>query len=133
MMDIRGTKWLMVVTGLLIPLLPLAWLGVTESWHVIPINSAAGVLWAGYQLAMLNMVMIMAPPEKRARYAAAFQTVTFGGAFIGPLIGGQIIAMIGYKALFVVSGAARMAGTLVILRFVHTEEGRTGGGATQAA
>lgn len=133
MMDIRGTKWLMVVTGLLIPLLPLAWLGVTEPWHVIPINSAAGVLWAGYQLAMLNMVMIMAPPEKRARYAAAFQTVTFGGAFIGPLIGGQIIAVIGYKALFVVSGVARMTGTLVILRFVHTDEARAGGRAPLAA
>jgi MFS family permease len=72
---------------------------------------------------MLNMVMIMAPPEKRARYAAAFQTVTFAGAFAGPLIGGQIIAMVGYKALFVFSGAGRMVGTLVILRFVHAGEG----------
>jgi predicted MFS family arabinose efflux permease len=122
-MDRRGTKWLMVVTGLLIPLIPLAWLAVSRPWHVIPINIAAGVLWAGYQLAMLNMVMIMAPPEKRARYAAAFQTVTFAGAFAGPLIGGQIIAVIGYRALFVFSGIGRMAGTLVILRFVHTDDG----------
>jgi MFS family permease len=123
MMDIRGTKWLMVVTGLLIPLLPIAWLFVGEPWHVVFINAPGGILWAGYQLAMLNMVMIMAPVEKRARYAAAFQTVAFAGAFAGPLLGGQIIAVMGYKALFAFSGVGRMAGTLIILRFVHTDEG----------
>jgi len=119
MMDMRGTKWLIVVTGLLIPLLPLAWIVVSEPWHVVFINAPAGVLWAGYQLAMLNMVMVMAPPEKRARYAAAFQTVTFAGAFAGPLIGGQIISLIGFKAVFAFSAIGRMTGTLIILRFVH--------------
>lgn len=123
MMDIRGTKWLMVVTGLLIPLLPAAWLVVSEPWHVAFINAPGGVIWAGYQLAMLNMVMVMAPAEKRARYAAAFQTVTFAGAFAGPLIGGQIIGHIGFKAVFAFSAIGRMAGTLVILRFVHTDDG----------
>ena len=81
------------------------------------------MLWAGNGLATLNMVMIMAPQEKRARYAAAFQTVTFAGAFVGPLLGGQIIAMIGFKALFAFSAAGRMAGTLTIVRFVRADEG----------
>ncbi|MBI5285270.1 MAG: MFS transporter [Chloroflexi bacterium] len=122
MMDVRGTKWLMVATGLLIPLLPAAWLFVSEPWHVVFINGPGGVLWAGYQLAMLNMVMIMAPAEKRARYAAAYQTVSFAGAFAGPLIGGQIIGMAGYKALFGFSAIGRITGTLIILRFVHTDD-----------
>ena len=123
MMDVRGTKWLMVVTGLLIPLLPAAWLVVSEPWHVAFINGPGGVLWAGYQLAMLNMVMVMAPAEKRARYAAAFQTVTFAGAFAGPLMGGQIISLIGFKAVFAFSAIGRITGALIILRFVHTDDG----------
>lgn len=123
-MDVRGTKWLMVVTGLFIPLLPAAWLFVSEPWHTIPIEISAGVLWAGYGLASLNMVMVMAPAEKRARYAAAFQTVTFAGAFIGPLIGGAIISFIGFKAVFAFSAIGRMLGTLIILRFVGGGEPR---------
>lgn len=123
MMDVRGTKWVMVVCGLLIPLLPTAWLFVDAPWQVTFINAPGGVIWAGYQLAMLNMVMIMAPPEKRARYAAAYQTVTFAGAFAGPLLGGQIISALGFKAVFAFSAIGRMAGTLVILRFVHTGDG----------
>jgi MFS family permease len=75
---------------------------------------------------MLNMVMIMAPAEKRARYAAAFQTVSFAGAFAGPLIGGQIIAMAGYKALFGFSAVGRITATLVILRFVRGDDATPG-------
>lgn len=120
LMDVRGTKWMMVATGLLIPLLPVCWFFVSEPWQVIPINAAAGILWAGNGIATLNMVMVMAPQEKRARYAAAFQAVTFAGAFAGPLLGGQIIGFIGFKAVFGFSAIGRMAGTLILLRFVHT-------------
>ena len=118
LMDERGTKWLMVVTGLLIPVLPAAWVFVTAPWQVIFINTAAGVLWAGYQLATLNMMIVIAPPDQRARYAATSQTVVFAAAFAGPLLGGQIIGMFGYRAVFGFSAVGRMAGTLIVLRFV---------------
>ena len=131
MMDVRGTRWMMIATGLIIPLLPACWLFVSEPWQVIPINAAAGILWAGNGIATLNMVMVMAPAEKRARYAAAFQTVTFAGAFAGPLIGGQIITLLGFNAVFGFSAIGRMAGTLIIWRFVRASIGdRTGAPAT---
>ncbi|MHB8377878.1 MAG: MFS transporter [Dehalococcoidia bacterium] len=135
LMDERGTKWLMVVTGLLIPALPAAWVFVTAPWQVIFINSAAGVLWAGYQLATLNMMIVIAPPEQRARYAAASQTVVFAAAFAGPLLGGQIISMVGYHAVFGFSAVGRMAGTLIVLRFVTAryERGRPAVRAGEAA
>ena len=63
MMDTRGTKWMMVVCGLLIPLLPAMWVFIDATWQVIFPNAASGILWAGYNLAILNMVMVMAPPE----------------------------------------------------------------------
>ena len=121
MMDTRGTKWLLVVCGLLIPLLPAAWMAVNAPWQVIFINTFGGVIWAGYQLAMLNMVMVMSPPQRRARYAAAFQTVVFASAFVGPLLGGQIISLVGFRTVFAFSAIGRMAGTLIIMRLVRTE------------
>ena len=116
MMDRRGTRWMMIVNGLLIPLLPLAWLFVTDAWQVVFINGAGGLLWAGYNLALTNMVMLMAPPEKRARYAAAFQTVTFAGLFLGPLLGGVVIDMLGFQAVFVLSAIGRFIGTGILTR-----------------
>lgn len=118
MMDRRGTKHVMVLSGLLIPILPAAWIVVSAPWHIIFINAFGGVVWAGYQLGMMNMVMVMSPPERRPRYTAAFQTVVFASAFVGPLIGGAIIASSGFHAVFILSAVGRLAGTLVMLRFV---------------
>lgn len=120
--DRRGTRWVMIVTGLIIPTLPAFWLIVTEPWHVLFINAYGGVVWAGYQLAALNMVMIMSPPAKRPRYSAAFHAVVFASAFVGPIIGGQIIDSGGFKALFVFSSVGRFAGTLIMMRFVKDRE-----------
>lgn len=125
-MDDRGTKWLMVATGAVIPILPAAWLLVSEPWQVIPINLLAGLLWAGYQLAVLNMSIVIAPPEKRARYAATFHAVTFAAAFAGPLLGGWVIGAIGFRAVFVLSAVGRALGTLILARFVRSGSGEAG-------
>ncbi|HEX5473592.1 MAG TPA: MFS transporter, partial [Vicinamibacterales bacterium] len=117
-MDRRGTKWLMVSSALLIPVLPVGWIFVTAAWQVIFINAASGVLWAGYNLSLANMVMVMSPPEKRARYAAAFSTVTMAASFVGPILGGYMIDAVGFHAVFGFSAIGRMAAALILLRYV---------------
>ena len=126
LMDQRGTKWLMVVSGLMIPILPACWLVITEPWQVIPVNIIGGLLWAAYSLALLNMTMVMAPAESRARYAAAFHMVLFAASFAGPLLGGVMIDEFGYKSIFAFSSVGRLAGTLVIWRFVSSSFERSG-------
>jgi MFS family permease len=118
MMDERGTKWMLVAGGLLVPILPACWLFVNAPWQIVPVNAAGGLFWAGYQLALLNMTMVMAPPASRARYAAAFHMVVFASAFAGPLLGGFMIDHIGYKSVFAFSSLGRLAGTVIIWRFV---------------
>lgn len=118
LMDTAGTRRVLTVTGLLIPVMPALWLFVTDPWQVIFINAAAGVLWAGYTLANSNLVMVMAAPEQRARYTAAFQAVTFAASFAGPLLGGWMIGLAGYYAIFAFSAFGRLAGTAILLR-VH--------------
>ncbi|HYM16898.1 MAG TPA: MFS transporter [Dehalococcoidia bacterium] len=132
MMDRRGTKWMLVASGLTIPFLPGMWVFINAPWQVIFPNGFSGVLWAGYNLAVLNMVMVMAPPARRARYAAAFQTVVFASAFVGPLVGSLIIAQISFRAVFAFSAVGRMVGTLIVLRLVQPE-GRPAAGPAAAA
>lgn len=124
--DRLGAKRVIVVTGLLIPLLPLAWIAVSAAWQVLFINAGGGVIWAGYNLAMSNVVMMMAPRQQRARYAAAFQTVTFASAFVGPLAGAWLIHVAGFRGVFFVSAAGRALSTLIVVRLIIRDRERHG-------
>jgi|BarGraNGADG00212_2_1021979.scaffolds.fasta_scaffold19562_3 MFS family permease len=113
--DRRGNMWMLGVTGLLIPFLPLAWAVVGAPWQVIFINIGAGILWTGYNLANFNLLLEMAPNEARADAAAFYQFVVAGAAIIGPLLGGYLADAAGFKLIFVLSAAWRWLGVFAFL------------------
>jgi MFS family permease len=129
MVDVRGAKRVMVLTGLAIPLLPWGWFFVQAPWQVIFINVAGGVAWAGYNLGSFNLLLDIAPEDQRPRYAAAYQTMVFFSAFLGPLVGGFLAQAYGIKLLFIISGAGRMSATLLFLRLVREVRSRATEGA----
>jgi hypothetical protein len=55
-----------LITGLLIPFLPACWASIRSPWHIVPINLASGFLWAGYELAAFNMLLVLSTEERRA-------------------------------------------------------------------
>jgi MFS family permease len=117
--DRRGNRAVLVLTGILIPFLPLAWVLARAPWHVYIINTASGVLWAGYNLAGFNMLLELSPLEEREAGVALYQSVVSASAVLGPLVGGLLIATAGYHAAFIVSGVGRFAGTLLFILFVR--------------
>jgi len=117
--DRRGAKWVMVIGGLTIPFLPWAWVLVQAPWQVIFINVAGGFLWAGYNLGSLNLLLAISPDQKRPTYAAAYQSAVYLSAFLGPLMGGFLAQVYGYRLLFGLSGAGRLLSTLLFIRFVQ--------------
>ena len=119
LLDARGSRWLMAVCGLFIPFLPWAWYFVDAPWQIIFINAVAGVAWAGYILGSFNFLLIVSPPDQRRYYAAAYHTLVFLSTAAGPLIGGVIAQSHSIKALFLISGAGRLAAHVLFLRFVH--------------
>jgi MFS family permease len=125
LLDARGSRWLMAVCGLFIPFLPWAWYLVDAPWQVIFINVVAGVAWAGYTLGSFNFLLIISPPQQRRYYAAAYQTLVFSSAFAGPLIGGAVAQSHSIKALFIISGAGRLAAHVLFLRFVRERRSGT--------
>jgi MFS family permease len=92
---------------------------IDAPWQVIFINVVGGVAWAGYLLGSFNFLLVVSPPEQRRYYAASFHTLVFLSAGVGPLIGGVIAQSQSIKALFVISGAGRLAAHILFLRFVH--------------
>jgi MFS family permease len=115
LLDVKGALWVQRLTGLLIPLLPLAWLFVTNPWQPLVINAFGGLLWAGYNLSNFNLLLELTPDEQRPIAVALYQTVVFTSAVIGPLLGGYLADTVSYKLIFGLSGIGRVLGILTFL------------------
>jgi MFS family permease len=116
--DRRGDVFVLVLAGLAIPILPLAWMIVSSPFHVVFINIASGLLWAGYNLANFNILLKITPDERRPEATAVYQTLVTGSAVLGPLAGGAIADAFGFLPIFAISGAGRFAGILIFIALV---------------
>lgn len=117
--DQRGNRAVLMFTGILIPILPILWAFALVPWHVYLINLAAGVLWAGYNLASFNMLLELSPQEDRESGVALYQSAVSASAVLGPLAGGLLIATVGYHAVFILSGSGRLVGSILFVLFVR--------------
>ena len=119
LVDRWGTRRVQLITGLLIPLLPWGWALSRSPWHVVPINLAAGFLWAGYELANFNFLLILTPEDRRPRYSAVYQIVVTVALAGGAALGGIVAQRWGYTPVFILSGIGRLCAALLFARFVH--------------
>jgi MFS family permease len=117
--DRLGAHRLQLISGLLIPILPIAWVFTSQPWHVIPINLLSGVLWGAYGLASFNLLLELTPREGRARYSAIYQMSITLALAAGALVGGWMVTKWGYTAIFVTSGIGRLFAALLFARFVR--------------
>jgi MFS family permease len=111
--DRRGSVAVQLITGFVIPLLPLPWIWATRPWHAAVMMGLGGFFWAGYNLANFNLLLELTPQRLRARAVAVYQSVVFASAVIGPLVGGAIVDASGFAPVFVITSVGRLAGTLV--------------------
>jgi MFS family permease len=119
--DRHGPAWVMRLSGLLIPFVPLAWSVAPGPWWLIPVEFTSGFMWAGYLLANFNLLLSLAPEAQRERFVALYQTVVFSAAFVGPLIGAALADTIQIPRLMWISSAGRMIAALAFLRLFRTE------------
>lgn len=111
--DKWGARRVMLLTGFLIPLMPLAWVFVREPWQVIFINIFGGVTWAGYNLASFNYLLELVPSKQIARYSAIFQMAITLVTSAGAALGGVLATHYGYILLFALSFAGRLISSLI--------------------
>lgn len=118
--DRWGPRRVQLLTGLLIPILPLAWVFVSHPWHVIPINLVAGFLWAGFLIANFNLLLRVTPEAQRPRYIAIYHIVVLTSLAAGAALGGVIVSIWGYRLTFLLSAIGRLSAALLFARFVTT-------------
>ena len=119
MIEKKGAMWINLSTGLLIPLLPLAWAGVSQTWHIGVINFFGGVWWAGFLLSGFNLLLELTPDENRPHAVALYQTAVFSAAIFGPLIGDVLVGEIGFQAVFIASGIGRYLAAAIFFFFTY--------------
>ena len=120
--DQRGAAWVMRLTGLLIPLVPLLWSVAPNPWFLVIVESLAGFLWSGYGLASFNLLLGLTPPDRRPRFTAIYQVSVFSAAFVGPLLGSLLVSLVNIRPLFWFSAAGRAVASVLFMFTVRGDE-----------
>jgi DHA1 family multidrug resistance protein-like MFS transporter len=92
-------------TGLFQTLLPqlfvVAWMGFVGS---------------GVELTRYNMLLRICPPDRRPMAIGLFAIIANAAAFVAPLLGAQLVGVVGIRYVFLVSAGVRLAGALLFRR-----------------
>jgi len=116
--DRWGPRKVQLVSMLIIPIMPFAWLFITQFWHVIVLNSFSGALWGAFNLVSFNFLLTLTPDAQRARFSAFYQILVMLALAGGAAVGAWIVTVWGYPAIFLCSAIGRMAAAILFIRFV---------------
>jgi len=129
--DRYGYKKVLVITGLMVPFLPMLYLLSANFYFLIVVNFLAGISWAGFALGLQNYVFDAVQAEDRAKGVAVWNTVNAMGWFVGAMLGGWLatvtpagITLPGVELrlvsnlpfVFFISGVLRLFVSLSLLR-----------------
>ena len=90
LVDRFGSKRILAVSAKGVALVPFLWVVSSEVWYLILVQLAAGVAWAGFNLAVSTFLFDAVTPPKRARCVAYQSLVNGVFILIGSLIGGYL-------------------------------------------
>lgn len=121
--DLFGNRYILRLTGILIPTLPLWWLVSDNLWYLILVQALSGLAWAGFSLSAGNFLYDLIPPARRVTSLAVHNVLAGIGLFAGAVTGGLLIEalpkeinLLGHHfewasplySLFLVSAVARL-------------------------
>ncbi len=122
LIDEKGTKFVLYVTGMMTPIIPLLWLFSRNFYYLIIIEVFAGIAWAGFNLSSSNFIFDAVRPENRIRCIAYYKFFEGIAVFIGALSGGFLINSIpawifisSIPIVFLISGILRLIVSLLLL------------------
>ena len=128
--DTFGNKRVLAVTGLIIPLLPMLYLGTTNWMALVGVNFFSGMVWPGFALSLGNYVFDVVHPAERAKGVAVYHTVNAAGTALGAMLGSWLatiapsqVVVLGFTlglasslpVVFFLSGACRLLVALTLL------------------
>ena len=131
--DHFGSKTALRAGTYLVTSTMLIWLFVTPEhiWPIVLVQVLSGFGWAAYHANLNNLVLKLAPPDRRPSYIAALGAASGTAEAAGPIVGGVILAgarsfgataLAPYYILFTVSFVLRAVAT-ALPGYVHEPGG----------
>jgi MFS family permease len=119
MNDNKGSKMVMLITGLLIPLVPILYVINPNFYFLLIVSLLSGAAWGGFNLAVSNFMFDASTPDNRVKYVAYFNLLHGIAIFLGATTGGVLLHFMSasinsIKVLFIISGLARLAVALFL-------------------
>jgi MFS family permease len=120
--DMAGNMKVIQITSMILPIIPLLWLGSTNVYYLIAANIVSGFGWSGFGLSAVNFVYDASEPGNRTKQIAVFNATDGLACCLGSLVGGFVAPLLpvlfGYqlRSLFAVSGVLRGLVVLLMLR-----------------
>jgi MFS family permease len=121
--DRRGSRWVMTICALGIPVVPWVWAVIAKPWHVVFMSLPGGFLWAGFDLASFNILLDLPRDQERTQATAAYTTLVNVSMVVGPIVGGWLVDRIGYRWDFFFSGLGRLTAGLLLLWLLRSFHG----------
>ncbi len=119
LVDRRGNRWMLVLTGLMLTAFPVSWVLYRAPWNMYLTNLFSGFIWAGYNLASFNLLLELSPPADREAAIGIYQTAVAASAVVGPILGGIMIQKLGYGSVFVTGSAGRLLAMAAFILLVR--------------
>ena len=129
--DRYGNRVVIILTGCILPCLPLLWLVSPNFYYLLLVQVASGAAWSGFTLSTANFLYDLRPHRTGfATYAAVQASITAGVVFVGGLAGGFLAAyapqlltllpawLAPSRPLFLVFASSALLRVLVIAWFI---------------
>ncbi|MEM3374046.1 MAG: MFS transporter [Candidatus Woesearchaeota archaeon] len=126
--DEKGSRWMLGIGGLLIPLIPVFWIIFKDPWILFIIELFSGAAWAAYNLSTSNFVLESTSKEERIRMLSYYNFFAGFATFIGAFIGGKLMTKLPldyfgnlFYFVFGLSALLRLIFSLYFLRKIKSE------------
>ncbi|MDH4274336.1 MAG: MFS transporter, partial [Gammaproteobacteria bacterium] len=92
--DEFGNRVILLLTGALVPFLPLLWLVSQEFYFLLSLQVLSGIAWAGFNLSAANFLYDLVPAPKRVTYLAMHNVMSNIAVFLGAMLGGVLASVL---------------------------------------
>jgi len=120
LVDKHGAFKVTAIAMLLVPGMCILWYLARTPFEVGIAKVYGFFAWAGFHVASLPVLLLLAPAAYRSQYVAVLNTVNAVAAVVGPLVAAWLYATYGFGSNLLWSAAGRLAGALLFVWFVRS-------------
>ncbi len=114
--------------GVLLALVPLAWVFADGLWGVLLCQSLSGLAWSGFEVGNFSLLLELGYRRMRPTIFAAQSVVTGSAQLLGGLLGGAMLERaIDPRTVFGTSSAARLLVVLLLVKLLPRRAPRAPG------